>query len=140
MTDSKFILRLLHMVEIKPQSQRCHVKGACTNYSANKHLNVYVMSSMYCIFQDYKNTTKLTWLAVTDSAPLLPTITVYYDNIIAKAILTKNDDFKEHVNKNTKVSTVCQILKNRSEYFFFLMKKSSLGFWRHGSALRWLAC
>jgi hypothetical protein len=77
---------------------------------------------------------------VTDSAPLLPTITVYYDNIIAKAILTKNDDFKEHVNKNTKVSTVCQILKNPSEDFFFLMKKSSLGFWRHGSALRWLAC
>jgi hypothetical protein len=65
-------------------------------------LHIHPMS--FAIFQDYKNTTKLTWLAVTDSAPLLPTIAVHFDNIISKAILTKSDDFKDHVNKNTKVS------------------------------------
>ncbi|XP_028392901.1 bifunctional glutamate/proline--tRNA ligase-like [Dendronephthya gigantea] len=52
--------------------------------------------------KDYKNTTKLTWLPVTDSAPLLPAVVVHFGNIISKAILTKNDDFKDHVNKDTK--------------------------------------
>ncbi|XP_045887851.1 bifunctional glutamate/proline--tRNA ligase isoform X1 [Micropterus dolomieu] len=53
--------------------------------------------------KDYKKTTKITWLAETASAPLLPTICVTYHPLITKAVITKDDDFKEYINKNSKV-------------------------------------
>ncbi len=53
--------------------------------------------------KDYKKTTKITWLADTNSAPLLPTICINYQPLISKAIITKDDDFKEYINKNSKV-------------------------------------
>lgn len=53
---------------------------------------------------DYKKTTKITWLAETNSAPLVPTICVNYQPIINKAVLGKDDDFKDYINKNSKVS------------------------------------
>ena len=55
---------------------------------------------------DYKKTHKVTWLAVTDSAPLVPAVCVHYDNIITKPVLAKEDNFKDFVNRNTKVSSV----------------------------------
>uniref|UniRef100_A0A3B4BK04 Uncharacterized protein n=1 Tax=Periophthalmus magnuspinnatus TaxID=409849 RepID=A0A3B4BK04_9GOBI len=51
---------------------------------------------------DYKKTTKITWLAETNSAPLLPTVCVNYQPIITKAVLGKDDDFKDYINKNSK--------------------------------------
>ncbi|KAM4744807.1 bifunctional glutamate/proline--tRNA ligase isoform 2-T2 [Anableps anableps] len=53
--------------------------------------------------KDYKKTTKITWLAETNSAPLLPTICVNYQPLITKAVITKDDDFKEYINKNSKL-------------------------------------
>lgn len=53
--------------------------------------------------KDYKKTTKITWLADTNSAPLLPTICIIYLPLISKAVITKDDDFKEYINKNSKV-------------------------------------
>uniref|UniRef100_A0A8D0ALR0 Bifunctional glutamate/proline--tRNA ligase n=1 Tax=Sander lucioperca TaxID=283035 RepID=A0A8D0ALR0_SANLU len=53
--------------------------------------------------KDFKKTTKITWLADTNSAPLLPTICITYQPLISKAVLTKDDDFKEHINKNSKL-------------------------------------
>ncbi|XP_041837203.1 bifunctional glutamate/proline--tRNA ligase isoform X3 [Melanotaenia boesemani] len=53
--------------------------------------------------KDYKKTTKITWLADTNGAPLLPTICVNYQPIITKAVLGKDDDFKEYINKNSKL-------------------------------------
>ncbi|XP_035992130.1 bifunctional glutamate/proline--tRNA ligase isoform X2 [Fundulus heteroclitus] len=53
--------------------------------------------------KDYKKTTKITWLAETDRAPLLPTICVNYHPLITKAVITKDDDFKEYINKNSKL-------------------------------------
>lgn len=53
--------------------------------------------------KDFKKTTKITWLADTNSAPLLPTICINYQPLISKAVITKDDDFKEYINKNSKV-------------------------------------
>ncbi|XP_068433011.1 bifunctional glutamate/proline--tRNA ligase isoform X1 [Clinocottus analis] len=53
--------------------------------------------------QDFKKTTKITWLADTNSAPLLPTICINYLPIISKAVITKDDDFKEYINKTSKL-------------------------------------
>ncbi|CAH3119198.1 unnamed protein product [Porites lobata] len=52
--------------------------------------------------KDFKKTTKLTWLAESSKASLLPTITVHFDNVISKAVLTKTDDFKNYINKDSK--------------------------------------
>lgn len=58
--------------------------------------------------KDYKKTTKITWLADSNSAPLLPTICVIYQPLITKAVITKDDNFKDYINKNSKVcSAVC---------------------------------
>ncbi|KAK2561535.1 Bifunctional glutamate/proline--tRNA ligase [Acropora cervicornis] len=56
--------------------------------------------------KDFKKTTKLTWIAETPKAPLLPTIAVQFDDVISKPVLTKNDDFKQFINKNSKHETV----------------------------------
>ncbi|XP_061670789.1 bifunctional glutamate/proline--tRNA ligase isoform X1 [Syngnathoides biaculeatus] len=53
--------------------------------------------------KDYKKTTKITWLAETASAPVLPTICVNYQPLITKAVITKDDNFKEYINKNSKI-------------------------------------
>ena len=55
--------------------------------------------------KDYKKTTKITWLADTNSAPLLPAVCVNYQPLISKAVITKDDDFKEYINKNSKVTS-----------------------------------
>ncbi|XP_068586506.1 bifunctional glutamate/proline--tRNA ligase isoform X2 [Cebidichthys violaceus] len=52
---------------------------------------------------DFKKTTKITWLADTNSAPLLPTVCINYLPLISKAVITKDDDFKEYINKNSKL-------------------------------------
>lgn len=52
---------------------------------------------------DYKNTPKVTWLAVTDHAPFTPTVCVVFDNLITKGVLKPEDDFKDFVNYNSKV-------------------------------------
>lgn len=61
--------------------------------------------------KDYKKTTKITWLADTDSSPMVPTVCVTYQPLITKAVITKDDDFKDYINKNSKVlsagSDVC---------------------------------
>ncbi|XP_046992182.1 bifunctional glutamate/proline--tRNA ligase [Schistocerca americana] len=52
--------------------------------------------------KDYKKTPKLTWLAVTSKAPFVPCTCVYFDHIISKAILGKDEDFKDYINHQTK--------------------------------------
>jgi len=53
--------------------------------------------------KDYKKTMKLTWLCNDkDNSPTTPTILIYYDHIISKAILDKDDDFKSFVGTKTK--------------------------------------
>ena len=52
---------------------------------------------------DYKKTTKVTWLAEHSAAPFVRTKCVFFENIISKADLSRDDNFKEHINKNTRV-------------------------------------
>jgi bifunctional glutamyl/prolyl-tRNA synthetase len=56
------------------------------------------------MLQDYKKTQKITWLGETTAAQFTPTVCVHYDHIITKAILGKEEDFKEYVNENSKVT------------------------------------
>jgi hypothetical protein len=53
--------------------------------------------------KDYKKTLKLTWLAETESTPFVPCICVYFDHIIGKAVLGKDEDFKDYIGHNTRV-------------------------------------
>ncbi|KAI4469093.1 prolyl-trna synthetase [Holotrichia oblita] len=53
--------------------------------------------------KDYKKTLKLTWLAETDKAGFTPTYCVYFDHIISKALLGKDEDFKQFIGHQTRV-------------------------------------
>ncbi len=53
---------------------------------------------------DYKNTLKLTWLADTAKAPPTPTVCVHFEHLITKGVLKPEEDFKDYVNRNSKVS------------------------------------
>lgn len=53
---------------------------------------------------EFKNTQKLTWLAKSDSAQTTPTICYHFDHLISKGILKPDDNFKDYVNYNSKVS------------------------------------
>ncbi|XP_056021865.1 bifunctional glutamate/proline--tRNA ligase-like isoform X2 [Ostrea edulis] len=55
---------------------------------------------------DYKKTQKITWLAETDKAPFTPSICVQYDHIISKAVLGKEEDFKQYANRDSKKELV----------------------------------
>ncbi|KAK6731733.1 hypothetical protein RB195_007914 [Necator americanus] len=53
--------------------------------------------------QDFKKTMKVTWIAEAeeDSAGTIPVMTVDYDHIISKAIIAKEDDWKNYINYNS---------------------------------------
>ncbi|KAH3856986.1 hypothetical protein DPMN_099583, partial [Dreissena polymorpha] len=51
---------------------------------------------------DYKKTQKITWLADTSAAEFTPTVCVHYEHIISKAIVGKDEDFKEFINRESK--------------------------------------
>lgn len=61
--------------------------------------------------KDFKNTVKLTWIA-QDSAKsgsqsnssLVPCYAVYFDHIISKPVLGKDEDFKNYIAKDTRVN------------------------------------
>lgn len=54
--------------------------------------------------KDYKKTVKLTWLYEGEPQDFPPTFCVYFDHIISKPVLTKDEDFKQYVGKDTRVS------------------------------------
>jgi len=71
--------------------------------ACNPHFFEYASVILTFPPQDFKKTTKLTWIAESAKAPLLPTIAVQFDDVISKPVLTKNDDFKDYINKDSKV-------------------------------------
>ncbi|XP_062427785.1 bifunctional glutamate/proline--tRNA ligase isoform X4 [Rhea pennata] len=52
--------------------------------------------------KEFKKTTKITWLAETPRAPLIPTVCVSYEHLITKPVLSKDEDFKQYINRNSK--------------------------------------
>ncbi|XP_046400406.1 bifunctional glutamate/proline--tRNA ligase isoform X2 [Ischnura elegans] len=53
--------------------------------------------------KDYKKTLKLTWIAENKAAPLVPCVCVFFDHIISKPVLGKDEDFKNFLGKDTRV-------------------------------------
>uniref|UniRef100_A0A8D0GQY5 Glutamyl-prolyl-tRNA synthetase 1 n=1 Tax=Sphenodon punctatus TaxID=8508 RepID=A0A8D0GQY5_SPHPU len=52
--------------------------------------------------KDYKKTAKITWLAECSRDPPVPAVCVNYDHLITKPVLSKDEDFKQYVNRNSK--------------------------------------
>ncbi|KNC28249.1 Bifunctional glutamate/proline--tRNA ligase [Lucilia cuprina] len=75
------------------------------NKDANGKI-VSVDASLNLDNKDFKKTLKLTWLAVEDQAEEYPpTYCVYFDNIISKAVLGKDEDFKQFIGHKTREET-----------------------------------
>jgi bifunctional glutamyl/prolyl-tRNA synthetase len=54
---------------------------------------------------DFKKTLKLTWLCQMDDASAYPpTFCVYFEHIISKPILARDEDFKNYIGHETRVS------------------------------------
>lgn len=53
--------------------------------------------------KDYKKTLKLTWLADSKQSPMVETYCVYFDHIISKPLLGKDEDFKQYIGHQTRV-------------------------------------
>ena len=51
---------------------------------------------------DFKKTLKLTWLADTTNAPFTPVVCVYFDHLVGKSVLGKDEDFKDFIGHNTR--------------------------------------
>ncbi|KAK3888678.1 hypothetical protein Pcinc_007291 [Petrolisthes cinctipes] len=51
---------------------------------------------------DYKKTLKLTWFADTEHSPSTPVICVYFDHLINKSVLGKDEDFKNFIGHETR--------------------------------------
>lgn len=60
--------------------------------------------------KDFKKTLKITWLAESAKGQFTPTYCVYFDHIISKPVLAKDEDFKTYIPKNTRVSNVQSIV------------------------------
>ncbi|KAG5673819.1 hypothetical protein PVAND_003834 [Polypedilum vanderplanki] len=54
---------------------------------------------------DFKKTLKLTWLCKQDPSEYPTTYCVYFDHIISKAVLGKNEDFKAYIGHETRKET-----------------------------------
>ncbi|XP_039757717.1 bifunctional glutamate/proline--tRNA ligase isoform X3 [Pararge aegeria] len=52
--------------------------------------------------KDFKKTIKLTWLAETPQSPTVETYCVYFDHIISKPLLGKDEDFKQYIGHQTR--------------------------------------
>jgi bifunctional glutamyl/prolyl-tRNA synthetase len=52
--------------------------------------------------KDYKKTLKLTWLCKLDEVEYPPTFCVYFEHIINKAVLGKDEDFKKYIGHETR--------------------------------------
>ncbi|XP_045124426.1 bifunctional glutamate/proline--tRNA ligase-like [Portunus trituberculatus] len=51
---------------------------------------------------DYKKTLKVTWLADSPQSPTTPLVCVYFDHLINKSVLAKDEDFKSFIGHETR--------------------------------------
>lgn len=56
--------------------------------------------------KDYKKTLKLSWLPDTPRTKLVPAVLVYFEHIISKPILGKDEDFKSYIGHETRRETL----------------------------------
>ncbi|XP_025192197.1 bifunctional glutamate/proline--tRNA ligase-like, partial [Melanaphis sacchari] len=80
------------------------IKRIERNQNNNKIEKIYAVSDLENT--DFKSTVKVTWLPSTsdyskseEALPILvPVVCVYFDHLISKAVLAKDDDFKQYLN------------------------------------------
>lgn len=58
---------------------------------------------------DFKSTVKVTWLPKVDSSEsnntlpiLIPVVCVYFEHLISKPVLAKDEDFKQYLTENSR--------------------------------------
>lgn len=70
----------------------------------NKKKITSVDASLNLDNKDYKKTVKLTWLYEGESSEdFPPTVCVYFEHIISKPVLAKDEDFKQYIGHETRV-------------------------------------
>jgi hypothetical protein len=74
--------------------------------------------------KDYRNTVKITWLADTKKAPFVPCICVYFDHIISKSVLGKDEDFKDYIGHNTRVLTLFYLTSTIGVHKFLISARN----------------
>ncbi|EFX64195.1 hypothetical protein DAPPUDRAFT_334480 [Daphnia pulex] len=67
---------------------------------------VSVEAEPYLDDNDYKKTPKLTWISNTEKARPIPIVSIFFDHIISKPVLTKDEDFKQYINTNTRTEVL----------------------------------
>jgi hypothetical protein len=55
------------------------------------------------LVQDYKKTLKVTWIGDSPSDKAIPLVAVDYDHIITKAVVSKEEDWKQYINYDSRV-------------------------------------
>lgn len=86
------IVTFINWGNLKIESIEKNASGAITNIVASLNLEN----------TDYKKTQKVTWLTDSSECPLVPVTAFTFDHIISKAVLGKDEDFKQYVNKESK--------------------------------------
>jgi hypothetical protein len=94
---------------------------------------VSVEAEPYLDDKDYKKTPKLTWISNTEKARPIPFVSIFFDHIISKPVLTKDEDLKQYINTNKRVRNhffimifyllICQF---NGLHFFFLLQTEVL--------------
>lgn len=72
----------------------CRSNGKITSIDAEPNLDN----------KDFKKTLKITWLADTPKGKTIPCACVFFDHIINKAVLGKDEDFKNYIDHETRVN------------------------------------
>lgn len=67
--------------------------------------------------KDFKKTVKLTWLCKMKDTDYPPTYCVYFNHIISKPILAKDEDFKAYIGHETRVRS----MTFKDVYVFYLL-------------------
>ncbi len=77
--------------------------------------------------KNYKKTPKLTWISNTEKARPITCVSVFFDHIISKPVLAKDEDFKQYINTNTRVRNLIILsFVFVSLQFFFLIQTEVL--------------
>lgn len=73
----------------------------------NEIKRIYAVSDLQNT--DFKSTVKITWLPIINSSdsdeelvPLTPVVCVYFDHLISKPVLDKDDDFKHYLTQQSR--------------------------------------
>lgn len=79
----------------------------CRNCNSNKIEKVYATTNLDNT--DFKTTVKITWLPSINSSEsdeilpiLVPVVCVYFEHLISKPVLAKDDDFKQFLTEQSR--------------------------------------